>query len=476
MKLEVTRGLVALTLAATVVVLLSIKVVLPGVLVHYPGLKWKEPRYVPLPPPVPNTGSQPLTLVDLGNSTNSSEVPTATANTTSKLTQLHWTSLHGKAQKKSYHFFSAYYDNRLSVPGRPVVLVLGYVDRKVPTLKFYCALRLPNGTRLCLAHKPAVSKHPSSCFRPGLPAKPFHYHCPVLPELSPEPPVSVQLSTDPECAAGSLTSEIPVGNRRPKDDIATKPKKMFGVCVGSPLVRSPTLLQDLKQFVEMSLLLGAELIVFYVNETQVDKNVLEYLWTQHPESVLTVGWRKFEKWKPLHYYGQVLLVSDCHHRTMYEVDYMATIDIDEVILPVKHKRWSDMIKASGKNNAMVFKFQNRFFKRDGSSTGEIMKNCSTPMRVPKYFTHTTQLKCFWGFGYRTKLIVQPRFVVEHSFHYVCKSVPGHTLKYNVPPELGILGHYRPTIPDDCKTKPTLVDHVAWRFWEELVKRMCSREM
>ncbi len=65
------------------------------------------------------------------------------------------------------------------------------------------------------------------------------------------------------------------------------------------------LLEDIIEFVEMSKVLGAELIVFYVNETQV---VLEYLWKHYPDTVKTIGWRKFDKWSPLHYYGQLLLL------------------------------------------------------------------------------------------------------------------------------------------------------------------------
>ena len=54
---------------------------------------------------------------------------------------------------------------------------------------------------------------------------------------------------------------------------------------------SDSILDDIVQFIDMSQRLGAELIVFYVNETQIDQKILEHIWTRYPDTVRTIGWK-----------------------------------------------------------------------------------------------------------------------------------------------------------------------------------------
>ena len=257
-----------------------------------------------------------------------------TSSTSSKLVKLHWTSLYGKHDKDSYNFFSAYYDSRANPKQhRPAVIVMGYVHKEVRDVHFYCVLKYSNGSRSC-SKEAAFRQHPSTCFSPVLHAKEFQFFCKVGSDE--EPPVSVQLSTSNTCEPQFFSGEIPVRNRKYTSMTQVAPKK-FGVCVGGPLVQEgPTVIKDVVEFVEMSTALGVELIVLYVNETQVDIKVLEFIWKHYPDTVRTVGWKAFDKWYPMHYHGQLLIISDCLYRVMYEVEYLAVIDLDEMIIPVKH--------------------------------------------------------------------------------------------------------------------------------------------
>ena len=97
-----------------------------------------------------------------------------------QLIQLHWTSLGGTSQDTSFHFFSAYYDGRASKDlDRPAVFVIGYVNRKAPSMKFYCLFRYAN--RSVCREKNAIERHVSPCFVPQLAARPYHYLCKMAP-------------------------------------------------------------------------------------------------------------------------------------------------------------------------------------------------------------------------------------------------------------------------------------------------------
>lgn len=120
------------------------------------------------------------------------------------LQKLPWTSLYGKGEEDSYHFFSAYYDNRSSAPERPAVFVMGYSYKDVKPMNFYCVFKYSSGKEICRTTLTA-SRHPSPCFTPMLGAKAQHFFCHMKP--GEEPPVSVKLSTSSGCQPQSTSAE-----------------------------------------------------------------------------------------------------------------------------------------------------------------------------------------------------------------------------------------------------------------------------
>ena len=384
----------------------------------------------------------------------------------SRLITTRWTSLIGSG-KHEHHFFSAYFDGRsfTQLP-RPAVNVMGYVNKNSLEQTFYCLFRYSNASSTCSTN-PAVHRHVPECWHVGHEATPFQYLCEVESGI----PVTVRLSTSQNCQLEMSSAEIQVGNRDVEMRERAPPKK-FGICIGGPLIQEDKhFLEDVIEFVEMSKVMGAEQIVFYVNETQVDKEVLEYLWKYYPETVKTIGWRKFKKSEPLHYYGQHIIQSDCFYRFMYEVEYIAMIDLDEMILPIQQNSWTDMIDAFKiPKSVSEFKFQNNFFL-PSENTRKLQNYSNKP--VPKYFTRTQRITCFPGYSYRTKLMSRPRFILEPCVHRNCAKVAGHDKTYNVPLEQGMLAHYRPTILEDCQHKPKHSDERAKRFESQVVKAICT---
>ena len=398
-----------------------------------------------------------------------------TSSRSSKLVKLHWTSLYGKHDNDSYNFFSAYYDSRANPKQhRPAVIVMGYVHKEVRDIHFYCVLKYSNGSRSC-SKEAAFRQFPTTCGNRILPE--FQFFCKVGSDE--EPPVSVQLSTSNTCEPQFFSGEIPVRNRKYTSMTQVAPKKI-GVCVGGPLVQkleSPTVIKNVVEFVEMSTALGVELIVLYVNETQVDIKVLEFIWKHYPDTVRTVGWKAFDKWYPMHYHGQLLIISDCLYRVMYEVEYLAVIDLDEMIIPIKHNNLAEMVTAFGdKPMVASFKFQNAFFVKPSKGEPHVPPkfNCPANVTLAKYFTRTDRYRCYPGYSYRTKIMSRPRYIYEHSIHSVCQTVHGHKNNYDVPPHFGVLSHYRGTIPSDCIVKPKSPDYITKRFLERVTQRICAR--
>ena len=107
------------------------------------------------------------------------------------------------------------------------------------------------------------------------------------------------------------------------------------------------------------------------------------------------------------------------------------------------------------SNYSTFKFQNAFFV-DPKPSQNVSSN--------KYLTRTKRYECFPGYKYRTKLMFQPRLVIQSGIHLQCNSIAKYNNTFNVPPDVAILGHYRSLIPHRCKTKPAFIDQTASKFY------------
>ena len=402
------------------------------------------------------------------------QISTTATRPTSKPIKLHWTSVYGKGENDSYHFFAAYYDNRVSAPNRPAVIVIGYVRWSVPVIKLYCVFRFSNGSKVCSKY-PATEDY-ANCHNERWPAKAMNYFCMV--SASEEPPVSVRISSKSSCEPAFTSAEIPVQNRHN----STKNKmKKFGVCVQGPVVQNDgTMLQRLIQFIEMNKVLGAEVIYMY--HMQIEPKVQQYILEHYSDIVLVIEWKKFEMWSPLHYYGQLLLISDCSFRSMHEVKFLVINDLDEIILPVKHDNWEDMLNFLNSNKHeryASYTFLNRLFIKSHHSTSQDLirggkRKCPNGLQVPMYFTRIDNTCISFSYDFRTKFIIRPKFMVLSGIHNVCKSVEGYTMTYNVPPDLGINAHYRYKIPTkECygysRVQP---NHAALKFADKVLGSMC----
>jgi len=115
----------------------------------------------------------------------------------------------------------------------------------------------------------------------------------------------------------------------------------FAVCV--PPLHGAIKPATLVQFLELTLLLGAQHFVFYVSAvSDAVRRVLDVY--EADDVVTTIPWvlppvAAHSVW----YNGQLLAANDCLYRTAHAFDYVAFNDVDEFIVPHSAADWSLML-------------------------------------------------------------------------------------------------------------------------------------
>ena len=277
---------------------------------------------------------------------------------------LKWTSLlSGKDDKTA--FFSAYFDERQHVPDRPAVVILGYQMKSLKDLQLRCLFTFSNGSSACSSQP--VTGLGSYCINihdDGKLATSYAYVCRLDCAATKsccsadEIPLSVSMSVGSNCANGSET--IPVQDCRGLKTMRPSERKSIGVCP-SPVYGLGR--QDIVEFIEINRALGVGLVSLYLIPGALDNDTIKYLYEKYSQSGMLemFHWKQLYMHKIVHYNGQLLSTYDCMYRNMYRVDYLIVEDLDEVIIPLQHDNYQDMIGEISTGGQPSFRFLNRFF-------------------------------------------------------------------------------------------------------------------
>ena len=383
---------------------------------------------------------------------------------------LKWTSLK-QGTDNDTAFFSAYYDERKGASNRPAVVVLGYHMKSLKNPNLRCVFTFKSGSSVC-SSKP-VEGIDNSCINihdDGKMATSYIYICPLSCAESTcnedEIPLSIAMSTGSNCDGKSET--IPVQDCRRKE-VESK-QKTFGVCP-SPIYKLG--LQDIIEFIEMTKALGVDLVNLYLMPG-LDEDMIRYLQERYLKDgafdLEMFQWREMYMHRILHYNGQLLAIHDCMYRNMYRAKYLVVTDLDELIIPFKHNNYMEMIKSFKANSdTHSFGFLNRFFAINDSPP-PMLPDCNG-LTLPKYFHRTNQLKCLYNMNFRPKYIMQPQLVIQVAVHGVCQVIKGRN--YPISSNNAILGHFRNSIPDDCKDRRTTKQVALLKYQSRVIQQMCS---
>ena len=227
------------------------------------------------------------------------------------------------------------------------------------------------------------------------------------------------------------------------------PNETFGICV--PPLYGTIQSKALVEYIELSRLLGIHKIIFYVFEVQEEiQKILQYY--KSLEYIDVIPWEIPFNWKSIWNYGQSLAVNDCLYRHMDGIDYLAFLDIDEILVPRKEElTWREMLLRMSQASPTEFEsrcgftFRSTFFDPEFS---DVVKSngASTVVRVNR----TDRFSFF-----RNKVLVRPSRIFELGIHHVSRSWPdfkNYTVA-QVDPSIAAVYHYRKCINEfgiNCK--------------------------
>ncbi|XP_070152969.1 uncharacterized protein [Polyergus mexicanus] len=260
----------------------------------------------------------------------------------------YWQTL--RTNNGTFQFFGAFYDNRRLSKIGPAVRIVGMIDRIEPTVKTYCQLWYENESepRIVETLEYKYIWYPKwGNYKQGI-YQPYVIACRVPPQASGRPPSSVSVV---EKRCDTATNHLRVIYNKPER------KKDFAVCVKGLDFLHEDLSVRLVEWIELISLLGADKIYFY--ELQVHPNVTKVLQHYQQLGMVHVTPLTLPGGQPnvpafQHMYltkktnhkrqNELIPYNDCLYKHMYEYEYIALLDVDEVIMPVKDATWQELMR------------------------------------------------------------------------------------------------------------------------------------
>lgn len=401
---------------------------------------------------------------------------------------LYWQRL--AVRNGTFYIYGAYFDNRSRVGNVPLVRILVMADwvKPPPTL---CQLWYNNGAYPTISTTKYTYAWYSKWgnYQDGI-LQPFIVTC-KAPYINPkrEPPVSVSL-VEKQC--DKPTNNVRVVNNRPAK------KQDFAVCVKGLDFLKDDLSVRLIEWIELLNILGAKKIFLY--ELEVHPNISKTLQYYQQKGLVELtpitlpggqpnlpGLRhNFLSMKLTHKrQNELIPYNDCLYRNLYSFEYIVLLDIDEVIMPVQHNTWRELMDdvvpmaLLQKNYTRAsYNVRNVYFLDDMMS-GEEKQHTVHEVGIPG-FMHMLQ------HVYRAKNFTKPGSYVK-CFHNVERIVSVHNhfplncfgscTTYSIDTPYAQLQHYRKDCVGPLKKSCnsdfklyTVKDTTIWRYKDELIQR------
>ncbi|KAL4660780.1 glycosyltransferase family 92 protein F13G3.3-like [Arapaima gigas] len=294
--------------------------------------------------------------------------------------------------------------------------------------------------------------------------------------------------TEPSCNATAITvvntpylsdissrSFLPIRNQKKvENDFPYN----FTVCISNLFGDYNNVLQFV-QTIEIYKILGVQKVYIYNTSCGPDlERVLQYY---KEEGILEVapwpidhflnpskGWNFQEHKGDIHYYGQLTTLNDCIYRNMYRSRYVLLNDIDEIIVPYQHATLGLLMEDLQRQNpsVSVFLIENHIFpKTVYDSDGRF----SLPQweKVPgvNILEHIYREPARNYVFNPTKMIINPREVIQTSVHSVLKNFGD---VFNVPFDVCRIVHVRIPLQGSLKKEELIIDTKLWEYKKELV--------
>ncbi|KAK2145434.1 hypothetical protein LSH36_682g01075 [Paralvinella palmiformis] len=252
---------------------------------------------------------------------------------------------------------------------------------------------------------------------------------------------------------------LKIANRR-----AIKKTNSHALCL-PPIYNHFSDWRMLVEMIELHRILGiSELVIYNQSMSTEVSHVLDMYAVDPSFSVNIVQW---------HFPGNKLknnvncqrgAINDCVYRMSARHRYVTVTDLDEVVVPRNANTWPEMMRALATTGSGVYMFQHAYFRRN--NTGQ------TPCLITQQSLWRTDKVVPEG-KVRCKSMYDTDSLLSLDLHYHYALVPG-AVEYLVPPDVGMLHHYRSTPMSSFRENPEkytyIEDTYMHRYYDDLVQR------
>lgn len=400
---------------------------------------------------------------------------------------VYWQTM--RTSNGTFQFFGAFYDRRKLSRIGPAIRIVGMIDRIEPTVKTHCQLwyegerepRIVESLEYKYIWYPKWGNYKQGIYQPYVIA------CKVpQSHWTKGPPASVSMVEKP-CDVASNNLRV----------IYNKPvqKKEFAVCVKGLDFLHEDLSVRLVEWIELITLLGADKIFFY--QLQVHPNVtkiLDYyqrLGKVHVTPLTLPGgqpnvpaFQHMYLTKKTNHKRQNELIpyNDCLYKHMYEYEYIALLDVDEVIMPVKDATWQELMKNRVLPKAFKIRNETRasYNVRNVYFLDDLLHSHGYFDDIPRYMhmlQHVYRSRNFTKPNQYIKCFHNPERVVTLHNHFPLACLGAGCTSYPIETEDAQLQHYRADCVKSLKKtcveyrENSVLDTTIWRYKDQLVERV-----
>ncbi|XP_075219198.1 uncharacterized protein LOC142323449 [Lycorma delicatula] len=398
---------------------------------------------------------------------------------------VYWQSLH--TSNGTFHLYGAYYDIRKLSKIGPAVRILGMINRIEPTIKTYCQFWFENHKEpvfvKVMEYKYIWYKKWGN-YKQGI-YQPYLIACQIPQPYHKRIPASVSL-VEKVCDIASNNIRV-IYNKPAK-------KKDFAVCVKGLDFLHDDLSVRLVEWIELLGILGADKVFFY--ELQVHPNISKVLkhYTQRGRVEVTPltlpggqpnmpGFQHLYLVKKVNHKRQNELIpyNDCLYKNLYTYSYIALLDIDEVIMPLKFMSWKELMD-SVLVKALKLKNETRasYNVRNVYFLDDLLHDHGWFKDIPKYMhmlQHVYRSKNFTKPNQYVKCFHNPERALTLHNHFPLACLSSGCTSYAIETTDAQLQHYRAdcvrTLKKTCieYRQNSVVDKTIWKFKDVLISRV-----
>lgn len=399
---------------------------------------------------------------------------------------IYWQTL--RSSNGTFQLFGAYYDVRKFSRIGPAIRILGMIDRIEPKVKTFCQLWF-DGQKEPFIVKTFEYKYiwfnKWGNYKQGI-YQPYLIACKIPKPFHGIVPASVSI-VEREC--DTATNNLRVIYNRPPDD----KKKGFAVCVKGLDFLYDDLSVRLVEWIELLNILGADKIYFY--ELQVHPNISKILQHYEREGLVQVTPLTLSGGQPnvpgfQHMYltkktnhkrqNEIIPYNDCLYKNMYMYEYLALLDIDEVIMPKHDRTWAELMdrvvpKSNRSRNDTFpsYNVRNVYFLDEHQNEHGYHKD------IPRYLhmlQHVHRAQNYTKPNQYVKCFHNPERVLTLHNHFPLACLGGQCHSFPVDTEDAQLQHYRAdcvkTLKKSCEEfkENSVEDTTIWKYKDDLIRR------